>query len=114
MSHNQFYKQNYNINHTLFIDIDAYTLVNPLGYACNDASAVAEALTGKFGFLPDNVSLLKDSEATLGNIRSRFMQFATMTDHDDRILIFFAGHGHTTTGKRGEVGFLVPVDGTPD
>jgi len=32
---------------------------------------------------------------------------------DDRLLVFFAGHGHTTTGSRGEVGFLVPVDGDP-
>ena len=32
-------------------------------------------------------------------------------DPDDNFL--FAGHGHTITGNRGEVGFLVPVDGTP-
>ena len=26
-------------------------------------------------------------------------------------LVFFAGHGHTVSGRRGETGFLVPVDG---
>ena len=30
---------------------------------------------------------------------------------DDRILVFFAGHGHTVTGRHQETGFLVPVDG---
>lgn len=32
---------------------------------------------------------------------------------DDRLIIFFAGHGHTVPGRRGETGFLVPVDGDP-
>ena len=31
-------------------------------------------------------------------------------DLDERIFIFFAGHGHTRTGVRGEVGYLVPHD----
>ena len=30
---------------------------------------------------------------------------------NDRIFVFFAGHGMTQTGRRGEVGFLVPYDG---
>jgi uncharacterized caspase-like protein len=33
------------------------------------------------------------------------------SDSDARVLIFFAGHGHTVSGNRGEIGFLVPVDG---
>ncbi len=33
---------------------------------------------------------------------------------DDKVLIFFAGHGHTVPGRRGETGFLVPVDGKAD
>ena len=32
---------------------------------------------------------------------------------DDRIVVFFAGHGHTAVGRRGETGFLLPVDGDP-
>jgi hypothetical protein len=32
---------------------------------------------------------------------------------DERILIFFAGHGHTVSGFRGEVGYLVPYDANP-
>ena len=33
--------------------------------------------------------------------------------NDDRIVIYFAGHGHTVRARRGEIGFLVPVDGDP-
>ena len=33
--------------------------------------------------------------------------------NDDRIVVFFAGHGHTVPGRRGETGFLLPVDGDP-
>ena len=42
------------------------------------------------------------------------MRFADVTEEDDRILIFFAGHGHTKPGNRGEVGFLMPHEGTPN
>jgi len=33
---------------------------------------------------------------------------------DDRVIVFYAGHGHTLTGIRGEVGYLVPYDADPD
>ena len=32
---------------------------------------------------------------------------------NDRMIVFFAGHGHTAPSRRGEIGFLVPVDGDP-
>jgi uncharacterized caspase-like protein len=32
---------------------------------------------------------------------------------DDRILFFFAGHGHTVPGRH-ETGFLIPQDGDPE
>jgi hypothetical protein len=43
------------------------------------------------------------------------MSFAdpTRVNVDDRLIVFFAGHGHTVTGSRGDVGFLVPFDGNP-
>ena len=34
-------------------------------------------------------------------------------DINDRIIFFFAGHGHTVSSRRGEIGYLVPVDGYP-
>jgi uncharacterized caspase-like protein len=32
---------------------------------------------------------------------------------DDRIFVFFAGHGITRAGYKGEVGYLVPYDANP-
>src|SRR5438270_615909 len=46
---------------------------------------------------------------------SAFLRFTTeAASEDDRVFVFFAGHGCTRTGRRGEVGYLVPVDGIPD
>ena len=28
-------------------------------------------------------------------------------------MVFFAGHGHTVPAHRGEIGYLLPVDGDP-
>ena len=56
--------------------------------------------------------MLCDSNATKANILDAFLAFASDDiELNDRLLVFFAGHGHTVTGNRGEVGFLVPVDG---
>lgn len=67
-----------------------------------------------FGFSSANVRLLADKKATAQQIREEFFSLTTdVIDPDDRVVIFFAGHGVTRTGRRGEVGYLVPVDGDP-
>lgn len=109
------YKPDYQNSWALIIGINKYTKAPPLGYACNDANAVADVLKGNFNFSESNITLLADEAATRDAIVSAFLEFTTKkVNPDDRILFFFAGHGHTATGKRGEIGFLVPVDGTPD
>ena len=57
------------------------------------------------------MSYLKNTEATKEEILRKFMRF-TRDDVglDERIIVFFAGHGHTQPGFRGEIGFLVPHD----
>ena len=42
---------------------------------------------------------------------STFLNYSNLSHPDDRLFVFFAGHGHTETGHRGEVGYLVPQDG---
>ena len=59
------------------------------------------------------ITLLTDGDATRGDILRVFMKYAQDSAADDRIVVFFAGHGHTAPGRRGETGFLVPVDGNP-
>jgi hypothetical protein len=107
-----FLKPRYAQSHALVIGINRYENAGPLGYAVNDANAVAAKLVSTFGFPAENVTLLLDEDATVAAIRHAFGRFSDQdrVGLDDRIVIFFAGHGTTRRGVRGEVGFLVPHD----
>lgn len=102
----------YSDSRAIIIGINKYPYAPPLEYAVNDAVAVAEILKTKFRFSEDKIMLLTEEQATRINIMSKYLALANDgVDVDDRILIFFAGHGYTQTGIRGEIGFLVPYDG---
>lgn len=106
------YQPKYENRKALIIGINEYKNVSPLAYACNDAQAVATILKDKFNFAQKDIVFLEDAQATKDNIIQAFHGFTqNKTNPDDKLLVFFAGHGHTITGNRGEVGFLVPVDG---
>ncbi len=99
----------------MVIGINDYQIASPLGFAKHDAETFAEILRTNFGFPPNQVTVLLDAEATRERIRSAFLGFSQdPIGPDDRIAVFFAGHGCTRTGRRGEVGFLVPADGDPN
>jgi hypothetical protein len=104
-------KTHYAASHALVIGINQYANASPLSYAVSDAEAIRDLLISDFGFPSANVRYLADTDATKQNIQKAFFRF-TRDDVglDDRILVFFAGHGHTLTGSRGEIGFLVPHD----
>jgi uncharacterized caspase-like protein len=109
------YTGSYARSFALVVGIDAYENASPLHFATSDANAIANLLRDELGFTTENVSLLTDKNATKSEILRHYMAFTQDgTNPDDRILIFFAGHGHTVTSNRGEVGFLVPYDGHPD
>lgn len=109
------YKPKYENSWALVIGINKYLKAPPLRYASNDAKAVATILRKRFDFPKSNITLLIDEKATKDTIVKSFHKYTKeLVSPDDRILVFFAGHGHTVSGKRGEVGFLVPVDGKPD
>lgn len=108
------YSPKYNNSWALIIGINAYPH-SPLSYARYDAEAIHKILIEKFNFPESNTILLTDEKASRSEIIETFLKFTQRhIDHDDRILVFFAGHGYTYSGKRGEVGYLVPVDGSPD
>ena len=106
----------YKGSHAVVIGINDYKHASPLRYASNDAREVSEVLQRKFGFPKANVVLLLDSEATRSSIHRTVCSLTLSgTDCDDRVLIFFAGHGHTERNRRGaDVGYLVPHDGDPE
>lgn len=109
------YEPRYISSHALVIGINKYQFAPPLGYARQDAEAFAEVLNSGFQFPKENITVLLDAEATHAAILSAFLKFTKDgISANDRLVIFFAGHGCTRTGRRGEVGFLVPVDGTAE
>jgi len=106
------YLPKYDNSWAVVIGINAYQHASPLSFAVQDAEAVAALLTSQFAFPNDRVQLLLDAQATRQTIEQTFLSLAHDKVHpDDRVLIFFAGHGHTRRAKRGEVGYLIPVDG---
>lgn len=116
MATNAIYQAKYGNSWALVIGINEYAHCGPLGYARNDAQVVAETLVGKLGFPENNVRVLLDAAATRSAILDGLMSLVDpkTIGPDDRVLVFFAGHGETVTGNRGEVGYLVPTDGDCD
>lgn len=108
------HKTHYDKSWALVIGIDDYLQAPPLGYAVSDAQAVRDALIEQFDFPDVQVTMLLNAEATRAAIMRAFLALAgPKVGLDDRVIVFFAGHGDTRTGQRGEVGFLVPHDADP-
>lgn len=104
-------KQSYDCSRALVIGINHYQNAPPLGYAVSDAEEIKNILIDELDFDANDVLYLTDDEATKANILKAFHTFTNEdVKVDDRLFVFFAGHGHTRTGFRGEVGFLVPYD----
>jgi uncharacterized caspase-like protein/peptidoglycan/xylan/chitin deacetylase (PgdA/CDA1 family) len=101
----------------IVIGIDDYAKWPTLEYASHDAQAIADTLTGQFGFPSSQVIVLKNQQATRNNIRAAFHDRLAddRTGRDDRVFVFFAGHGATRRLASGrDLGYIIPVDSNPD
>ncbi len=99
--------------HALLIGINAYQHVPTLNYAVNDVNALKDVLVTLYGFPAENITVLTDEQATLEGIRTALAQVASKAQvgKDDRVLIYFSGHGQTVpTPDGGAKGFLIRVD----
>ncbi|MDR1727865.1 MAG: polysaccharide deacetylase family protein [Acidobacteriota bacterium] len=100
----------------LLVGIDGYAKWPKLQYATRDAEAVRRFLVEEAGFAPERIVSLKDEEATRDGIltafHKRFVEGGVKPD--DRIFVFFAGHGATRQLSSGrKLGYIVPVDSNP-
>lgn len=105
----------YAASYAVVVGIDDYGPEHPvLANARRDAEAVARMLADDYGF--DEVLTLYDAEATHDAILSLLRdQLPAQTGPEDRVVIFFAGHGATRTSPSGERrGYLVPHDAHRD
>lgn len=107
---NPFFKKSW----ALIIGIDDYIKANKLKYAVSDAEAVSNVMIKKYGFGSKYVIKLYNSEATKENILRAFEKLIKETSEDDRVFVFFAGHGITMPLPEGkERGYILPVDADP-
>lgn len=110
----------YTDSHALIVGISKYKNLPAalqLSYGVKDATSLKDVLVKSYGFPAKNVTLLTDEQASLTAIRQAL---ANLTDNtkvkpNDRVLIFFSGHGQTVpTTNGGEMGYLIPADATVD
>ena len=102
----------YDNSYALIIGIDKYQNVRELDYTVKDAEAVESMLTEIFQFKQENIKMLKNDEATKTTIIQEFSNINQKAEGNDRVLIFFAGHGETLDlPGGGEKGYLLPVEG---
>ena len=102
----------YDDSWALIIGIDKYQNVKKLNYAVDDAESIKEILEDSFQFPSGNISILINEEATKQNILKSFSEITKNAKSNDRVLVFFAGHGETMDlPGGGEKGYLIPVEG---
>jgi peptidoglycan/xylan/chitin deacetylase (PgdA/CDA1 family)/uncharacterized caspase-like protein len=101
----------------IVIGIDDYAKWPKLQYAVRDAQGVRQTLIDKFGFPAERVVTLKNAEATRAGILSAFHDRLAHggVQKNDRIFVFFAGHGATRKLSSGrDLGYIVPADADPN
>jgi len=106
--------QPYRESWAAIIGIDDYVNWQKLQYAAHDAQGVKDALIQKYNFKPDHVFTLLNGQATRQNILSLLgdkLGDPSKVQHEDRVFVFFAGHGATRKLASGrELGYIIPVD----
>jgi hypothetical protein len=98
----------YRNSRAVIIGINRYDKWPSLEYAVNDAKAI-EARLRSLGF---ETQTLIDHNATRSNIlRLLGDELPRKVEKNDRVIIFFAGHGQTEELQDGsQMGYIVPVD----
>ncbi len=105
------YQPRYEKSYALAIGIDTYRhadLLPPLSTARLGAEAVAEILNQEYAF--DEVVCLLDEAATKSGVEDAYTALRARTGPDDRLVIYFAGHGIGIKGTVRTEGWLAAYD----
>ena len=109
--------QLYRESWAVIIGIDNYPKWPKLSYAVNDANGMKEILVRKYGFKPEHVLTLLNEDATRQKILSALGDTLSNPQNvarDDRVFVFFAGHGATRKLSSGrDLGYIIPYDADP-
>lgn len=107
------YKPAYRHAWALLVGIDSYASLPPLDTAIKGVQELAGLLQSDFDFDPDRIIRLENAQATQSAIRRALtdpLSFEKQVGPDDRVLIYFAGHGITFETAEGDVGCIAPYD----
>ena len=97
--------------YAVLIGINGYEKCPPLQYAVNDVKSVATILE-RYGFPQGNIYMLLDQAATRDAITSVLTNHLPKRLNDnDGVVIFFSGHGISSSDQDGPAGYIMPVDG---
>jgi hypothetical protein len=104
----------YNKSYAVIIGIDRYPNLpqdRQLSYAVKDAQGVEQVLKRQYRF--DKVFTLYDQQATKERIQELLTEeLPGQMGEDDALFIFWAGHGNQEKKSDGDLGYLVPYDGS--
>jgi hypothetical protein len=104
----------YNKSYAVIIGIDRYPNLpqdRQLSYAVKDAQGVEQVLKRQYAF--DKIFTLYDQQATKERIQELLTEeLPGQMGEDDALFIFWAGHGNQEKKSEGDLGYLVPYDGS--
>lgn len=95
-----------------FIGINQYQHWSKLYNAVEDCRAVANILTTKYQFEPQNIDMMLNEQATYSNILNKLIMLQKTLKPEDHLFIYYAGHGFYDEDT--EKGYWIPVDAKED
>lgn len=95
------------VSYFLIIAVEKYhdTKINPVDFAEADAKGLVKAWQD-LGYDPSDFTVLIDHQATKTAIETNLKRLSAKAGKEDRIIVFFAGHGTSIAGEN----LIVPVD----
>jgi hypothetical protein len=97
--------------HVLAIGINDYADVPDVPFADRSAEQFAKIVEKLLGVQKQNTIVLTNADATSGRLRGRLRTLLNRLGPQDRLLLFYAGHG--VPGKDGKSAYLLAQDGGP-
>lgn len=95
----------------LGIAINNYEHWSPLNNAVKDVEDFAALLLNGYDIEKEYCTIIKNEEATEDNIHRALKRLRSEVKTNDKVLIYYSGHGHLENGKRG---YWVPQDAGQD
>lgn len=96
------------------IGINRYKHFPNLNNAVKDVKDILKLLQNQYDISPGCILELYDEKATYRNIVQGFDRLENEVGKQDKVLIYYSGHGHLTGKNKREKGFWIPSDAEKD